>query len=192
MEYKNEHIEIFANGFYNTINNYIFLSPNGEFIDDDPVYLYLQDDAQLYGGELGFHLHPHPIDWLHFESSFETVTGKQDTNNAYLPLIPANKLTNVIRIEFSKAWLKKGYVFVKLKTAFDQNHVSPYETTTSGYNLLSAGLGGSVSVFNNELTFKISGNNLTNKTYINHLSRLKTDGIYNMGRNINFGVTYRL
>ena len=29
LEYKNEHVEFFANGFYNKINNYIFLSPNG-------------------------------------------------------------------------------------------------------------------------------------------------------------------
>ena len=192
LEYKNEHIEIFANAFYNTINNYIFLSPNGEFIDNDPVFLYLQDDAQLYGGELGFHLHPHPIDWLHFESSYETVTGKQNTNNTYLPLIPANQLTNIVRIEYSKTWLKKGYAFVKLKTTFKQNNVSTYETPTNGYSILNAGFGGSFSVFNNELTFKISGNNLTNKTYINHLSRLKPDGIFNMGRNINIGITYRL
>ncbi len=192
LEYKNKHIEIFANGFYNLINNYIFLSPNGELIDNDPVFLYLQDDAQLYGGEFGFHLHPHPLDWLHFESSFETVTGKQDTGNNYLPLIPANQLTNLIRVEFANNWFKKGYAFVKLKTAFSQNNVSDFETPTNGYSLFSAGIGGSFSVFNNELNIKISGNNLTNKTYINHLSRLKPDGIFNMGRNINVGVTYRM
>ncbi|MCF7560267.1 TonB-dependent receptor [Sabulilitoribacter multivorans] len=191
LEFKNEHVELFVNGFYNTINNYIFLSPNGDFVDDDPVFLYLQDDAKLYGGEIGFHLHPHPLDWLHLETSFETVTGKQD-NNSYLPLIPANSLTNVIRLEFEKPWLKNGYAFVKLRSTFRQNNVSAFETTTNGYNLLSAGLGGSFSVFKNELAITVSGSNLTNKTYINHLSRLKPDGIFNMGRNINVGLSYSL
>ena len=68
LEYKNEHIELFANAFYNKVNNYIFLNPNGDFIDDDPVFVYEQENASLYGGEFGFHLHPHPLDWLHFES----------------------------------------------------------------------------------------------------------------------------
>ncbi|UKM64746.1 TonB-dependent receptor [Flavobacteriaceae bacterium GSB9] len=192
LEYKNEHIEIFANVFYNVISNYIFLSPNGAFIDEDPVFLYLQDNAKLYGGEFGFHLHPHPLDWLHFESSFETVTGKQDTGNTYLPLIPANQLSNVVRVEFNNDWFKKGYAFVKLKTAFEQNNISAFETPTDGYSLLSAGIGGSAMLFKNELNIKLSGNNLTNKTYINHLSRLKPDSIFNMGRNLTIGVTYHL
>ena len=191
LEFQNEHIELFANGFYNKVNNYIFLSPDGTFIDGNPVFLYLQDDAKLYGGEFGFHLHPHPLDWLHFESSFETVTGKQNNGN-YLPLIPANSLTNIVRIEFEKPWIENGYAFVKLRSTFKQNNVSPFETNTDGYNLLSAGLGGSFSVFKNELSVTISGNNLTNENYINHLSRLKPDGIFNMGKNINIGFTYSL
>ena len=192
LEFQNEHLELFANGFYNKINNYIFLSPDGSVINDDPVYNYLQDDAKLYGGEFGFHLHPHPIDWLHFESSFEMVTGKNDDDDSYLPLIPANTLTNMVRVEFNKSWFNDGYAFVKLLTAFDQNNVSTFETNTGGYSLLSAGFGGVVSVFSNDLQITISGNNLTNKTYINHLSRLKADGIFNMGRNINLGFTYKL
>lgn len=191
LEYKNEHIEIFANGFYNIINNYIYLSPNGEFIDEDPVFLYLQDDAKLYGGEFGFHLHPHPLDWLHLESSFETVTGKQD-NDDYLPLIPANSLTNTLRAEFNTNWFKKGYAFVRLRSTFNQDNVSAFETPTDSFNLLSIGFGGSISLFKNELNMYVSATNLTNETYINHLSRLKPDGIFNMGRNISIGITYNL
>lgn len=191
LEFKNEHVEVFANGFYNTISNYIFLSPDGNIIDNTPVFVYLQNDAKLYGGEFGVHFHPHPLDWLHVESSFETVTGKQK-DNTYLPLIPANSISNVIRVEFDDNWIKKGYAFVKLKSVFSQNNVSGFEAPTDEFSLLSAGLGGSLSVFNKELNITISGNNLTNKTYINHLSRLKSDGIFNMGRNINLGLHYQL
>lgn len=191
LEYKNKHIEFFVNGFYNTINNYIFLSPNGTTINDNPVFVYLQNDAKLYGGEVGLHFHPHPLDWLHIESSFETVTGKQ-TNASYLPLIPANSLTNILRVEFEKPWLKKGYSFIKYTTTFKQDNVSTFETNTTGYSLLSAGLGGSFTLFKNEATITLSGTNLANKTYINHLSRLKPDGIFNMGTNFNVGITYKI
>jgi iron complex outermembrane receptor protein len=191
IEFKNEHIEFFANGFYNMINDYIYLSPNGNVIDSDPVYVYLQEDAKLYGGELGFHLHPHPLDWLHLESSFQAVTGKLD-DDSFLPLIPANNITNTVRIEFEKSWIKQGYAFVKLQSTFEQNNVSDFEASNGSFNLLSAGVGGTLNLFNKELLITVSGNNLTNEEYINHLSRLKSDGIFNIGRNINLGFTYNL
>ncbi|MCB0462747.1 MAG: TonB-dependent receptor [Flavobacteriaceae bacterium] len=191
LEFKNEHIEVFANAFYNMVNNYIFLSPNGDIIDEDPVYIYLQENANLYGGEFGFHFHPHPLDWLHLQSSFETVTGKQE-NDDYLPLIPANTINNTIRVEFSTKRLEEGYAFITYRTKLEQNNVSQFETMTDGYSLLSAGFGAKTKLFSNELSFNFSANNITDKMYINHLSRLKSDGIANMGRNFTLGLTYNL
>ncbi|OUS00908.1 TonB-dependent receptor [Flavobacteriales bacterium 33_180_T64] len=191
LEFKNEHVEVFANVFYNAINDYIFLNPNGEFIDEDPVFTYIQDNANLYGGEFGWHIHPHPLDWLHLETSFEMVTGQLD-DNSYLPLIPANSLHNTVRVEFEKSWLKNGYAFTKYSSTFDKKHVSLFETKTKGYNLLSIGLGGTLNVFKNDLEVSIAANNILNETYINHLSRLKSDAILNMGRNISFGLNYTL
>jgi iron complex outermembrane receptor protein len=40
------------------------------------------------------------LDWLHYETSFETVTGKKQ--NWDLPLIPANNWSNTIRTELNK------------------------------------------------------------------------------------------
>lgn len=191
LEYKNEHIEFFANGFYNQVNNYIFISPDGTVIANTPVYNYLQADASLYGGEMGLHIHPHPLDWLHLESSFETVIGKQKNEN-YLPLIPANSWTNTLRVEFNTKKVQRIYGFVRLSSTFRQNNVSAFESETPGYNLLGAGFGGSVDFFKHVLDIRVSGSNLTDETYINHLSRLKANNIYNMGRNINIGLTYSL
>ena len=191
LEYKNDHFELFVNGFYNLVNNYIFISPNGNTIDNNPAYDYIQNDAKLYGGEAGLHIHPHPLDWLHFESSFETVTGKKN-NNTYLPLIPANSINNTLRAEFETKWLSKGYAFTKYSSTFKQNKPGDFETNTNGYNLLSAGLGGTIKVFNKALGVSVSGINLTDKQYISHLSRLKPDGIFNMGRNFSLGFTYNL
>lgn len=191
LEYNSEHVEVFANGFYNNVSNYIYLSPNGDFIDDDPVFLYLQDDAKLYGGEFGLHFHPHPLDWLHIENTFETVIGKLD-DDSYLPLIPANRLVNTIRVDLESNWLENAYSFIRLSSTFEQNNISDFESPTDAYSLLSLGIGGELSLFNNPLALRISGNNLTNKTYVSHLSRLKPDGIYNIGRNISFGMTYKM
>ena len=136
---------------------------------------------------------------MHFESSFETVTGKQNNEN-YLPLIPANKINNIARVEFiydklkgehSSVHLKNSYAFIKLSTTFNQNKISGFETKTSGYNLLSLGFGGEIKISKHLLKINISGTNLTNKVYINHLSRLKIDGIPNIGRNFSLSLSYR-
>ena len=184
LEFRNEHFEMFTNAFYNTINNYIFLNPTGEFMNEDPVFEYRQNNADLYGGEMGIHIHPHPLDWLHFESNYELVIGKQE-NGDYLPLIPAQSVLNTIWVELPENELfKEGYASLSLKSVFDQDRTGPFETETAGYSLLNAGVGTSISLERAMLNFKISGNNLLNKTYISHLSRLKTEGIPNMGRNI--------
>ncbi|MCB0436799.1 MAG: TonB-dependent receptor, partial [Mangrovimonas sp.] len=190
LEYTSKHIEVFANGFYNLVNNYIYIEPNGELMNEDPVFLYVQNDAKLYGGEAGFHLHPHPLDWLHFESSFETVFGEQDGSD--LPLIPATNLNNTLRVEFANNWLKKGYAFTKLSTTFKQDKVSYFETSTNGYSLLSAGLGATFNWKKAKFGVSLTGTNLLDKTYVSHLSRLKPDGIYNIGRNFSIGVNVQI
>lgn len=190
FEYNNKHLELYANGFFNTIQDYIFLEPNGEFVGADAVFLYNQQNANLYGGEIGVHLHPHPLDWLHMESSFETVTGKTKSGD-FLPLIPANRWTNTFRVEFSKPRkvLQNSYFFVTLQSVFDQNNTSFFETATTGYNLLNMGLGGRMLLGDQSIEFRVSANNILDKTYIAHLSRLKIDGIPNIGRNISLGLS---
>lgn len=192
VEYKNSHFEFFANGFYNHINNYIYSAPSGIIIAQNDVFDYVQNDAKLYGGEFGIHFHPHPIDWLHFESSFETVTG-QKQNGDYLPLIPANKWDNSIRAEFNvKKWLKEGFATLNISNTFNQNKIGGFETNSNGYVLVNLGIGGNVQFGKTAFSFNLNGNNLTNKNYIAHLSRLKTDGIPNMGRTIILGINFNI
>ncbi|KGL63723.1 TonB-dependent receptor [Polaribacter sp. Hel1_85] len=192
LEYKTEHFEFFANGFYNHINDYIYINPTGEVEDGEAVFSYTQENAKLYGSEFGFHLHPHPLDWLHLKSTFETVIGKQDNGN-YLPLIPANTWRNTFRTEFNiNKWFQKGYASLTLESTFSQNNVGTYETKSDAYNLLNLGLGGDVVLSKLNFSASLSINNLLDKEYIHHLSRLKADGTLNQGRNIVIGVRFNI
>lgn len=186
LEWRNKHFEAFVNAFTNNVSNYIYINPTGQTIEEEPVFQYEQANASLFGGEIGVHIHPHPLDWLHLESSFETVTGKLNSGG-YLPLIPANSLTNTLRIEFEGGnTFKEKYTFVRLKNVFDQNNPGRFETETGGYSLLGAGIGTVLKIKEVQLDLNLSGTNLLNKTYISHLSRLKQDGIFNIGRNLIF------
>lgn len=192
FEYDSEHFEFFVNGFYNHISNYIYAMPTGEVLDENDVFAYTQDNAKLYGGEAGIHFHPHPLDWLHLESSFETVTGEKD-NGDYLPLVPANNWNNTLRTEFKiKKWLENGYARLNVSTTFDQKNASGFETESDGYTLVNAGFGGKIVLGKTAFEVSLSGNNLFDKTYIAHLSRLKNDGIPNIGRNVVLGLNFNI
>ena len=190
LEYSTGHFEFFVNGFYNHINDYIYTSPTGEMLEENAVFEYIQDNAKLYGGEIGLHFHPHPLDWLHFESSFENVTGKKKNGN-YLPLIPANNWNNTIRTEFTiKNWLQQGFATFNVSKTFNQSNVSGFETNTNGYTLVNFGLGGTVNLGKRTFELNVNANNVFNEIYVAHLSRLKTDGIPNIGRNISIGIHF--
>ncbi|MDG2194053.1 MAG: TonB-dependent receptor [Polaribacter sp.] len=192
LEYKTEHLELFGNGFYNHLSNYIYLTPTGAIEDGTPVYNYTQHNARLFGGEVGFHLHPHPIDWLHLESSLEMVIGKLDSG-MYLPLIPAHIVKNKLRTEFEfKNWLSNGYLTLAIHSVFKQSNTSLFETKTNGYNLVHLRFGGDMRIKKTNFTASISINNLLNTSYSNHLSRLKSENILNPGRNIVAAINFNL
>jgi iron complex outermembrane receptor protein len=192
LEYKTDHMEFFLNGFYNHINDFIYINPTGGILQNTSVFNYIQNNANLYGGEIGWHFHPHPLDWLHMETSFETVTGKKE-NKDYLPLIPANNWNNTLRFELNDtSWLKESFATISLSSTFNQNNVSGFETRTGGYSIINLGLGGTFHFGKTKVEFTLNGNNIADKKYTAHLSRLKTDGISNMGKNWVLGLNFNL
>jgi iron complex outermembrane receptor protein len=192
LEFNTLHFEFFVNGFYNHIKNYIYTSPTGEIRENNNIYNYIQNNAKLYGGEIGVHFHPHPMDWLHIESSFETVTGKKQQGN-YLPLIPANNWNNTVRTEFDiNNWLMDGFISLNISNTFNQNNTSEFETGSKGYSLVNLGLGGTLKIGKTYYDINLNGTNLLNEKYIAHLSKLKADNIPNIGRNIILGISFNI
>ncbi|PKP23738.1 MAG: TonB-dependent receptor, partial [Bacteroidetes bacterium HGW-Bacteroidetes-22] len=176
-------------GFYNIVNNYIFIAPTGEMTSTGiPVFRYKQSNATLFGGEAGIHLHPEALKWLHTEATFSSVIGRQQ-NGDYLPFVPAHKFRLELRGEKEKfLQLHKAFASVNSTTAFNQNNAAPDETTTPGYTLFDFGIGANLKIQNQEISFKISINNLLDTKYIDHLSTLKEVNYNNAGRNITFSI----
>jgi iron complex outermembrane receptor protein len=172
-------------GFYNLINNYIFISPTGDTTSTGiNIFRYRQANSALIGGEADLHFHPNSLEWLHFETTFSSVMGKQKSGD-YLPFIPANKLRFELRAEKeSLLFLNKAFASVYATTAFNQDNAAPDETQTAGYTLVDIAVGGSVKINNQLLSLNISANNLFDTKYIDHLSTLKEVGLFNPGRNI--------
>ena len=188
FDFKNKHVEFTINPFINSIQNYIYLAPAGTFDQGVPVYNYLQSTALLTGGEMGVHYHPHSIHWLHIESDFSSIYA-QDADKNPLPLIPANKWSTSLKVEFtSKKPVRLENVYVQNVYKFAQNRVGQFETVTPDYNLVN--LGFNMAVGTGRRPFEINGGvkNVFNTKYIDHLSRFKPLGIPNPGINFFLGV----
>lgn len=217
--FNSEHVSIDIAGFYNGIANYIFLeklnsTAGGDSLVDptDPavVFKFIQGEALLYGGELTIDIHPHPLDWLHFENSFSYVRGiqqHQPDSMKNLPFMPAPKFQSELRAQFnSYQSFRNLYFKIDGEYFFPQNHFySAFgtETATKGYFLLSAGMGSEFTNANNRVICKLylSANNLLDTKYQSHLSRLKyapinpvsgEQGVFNQGRNFSARVVVPL
>ncbi len=212
LEIVQKHITINLGAFYNRFNNFIFYQKvlsvaGGDSLMDNggeliPVFNFDQRKAHLTGFEINFDLHPHPIDWLHFENSFSFVSGKFDEaiqGTFNMPLISAPRYNSELRAmaENLFSFLKHGFAKIEWDKTFAQNNAFTAfrtETRTPGYGLLHAGIGADVVSKKGRTIFHISvlGSNLTDKAYQNHLSRLKyaavnevtgRRGVFNTGRN---------
>jgi len=209
VSYVTEHLRLGVDAFTNTVSNYIFprrlLTAAGadSLNNGNGVFRYEQGQARLLGGEVSLDLHPHPLDWLHFENSFSMVRAEQlhrPEGERYLPFIPADRLQSELRANFRRQGkrLTNPYVRLQLEHTFAQTrYFSAFgtETGTPGYTLINAGLGTDVASAAGRTLFSVflTANNLFDVGYQNHLSRLKyadvnyatgRRGVYNMGRNI--------
>jgi len=185
MHFHEDNFTFDAAGFFNRIQDYIFISPTSDTTNSGlSIYKYMQKNSELFGGEAGFHFHPKFIKWLHFETTYSTVVGKQ-TNGDYLPFVPANKFTVEFRVETDQLiFLYNPFFSLNSSTAFKQNNAAPDETGTAAYSLIDLSTGGNIKWKNQLVFIGISANNAFDVKYIDHLSTLKEVNLYNPGRNI--------
>jgi iron complex outermembrane receptor protein len=170
--------------FYNDISDYIYLNPSSMFEDGLRVYDYMQQDSKLYGGEI--HLNKNTsIDWLSYYTSIEYVFAESMDGEA-LPFISPLTLNQVFNIDFGNNYSVEIDFIAKAK----QSRVSMFEEETDGYSVLNLSGNYKTEFMTNDLNLFWRISNVFDKEYYDHLSRLKTAGIEEMGRNISVGLTY--
>jgi iron complex outermembrane receptor protein len=181
-------------GYYNYIFNYIYQrNIDGETKLSDgspiPVYRFVQDNSTLTGFELEVDFHP--VEQLHFENSIDYVLGTNESTGTPLPYLPALHTVHKLRWTFhqgKQSRLVSPYIEIGGQFHTRQNRIDTFETPTSGYFLLDASIGTRLRVARQVWTLFISGSNLTDQTYYDHLSRLKDVGVHNPGWGLTLGV----
>ncbi|WP_223713433.1 TonB-dependent receptor [Niabella beijingensis] len=207
LDVNTEHVSLNVSPYINHINNYIYYQKlqNSAGVDSAIgnlyVYKFTQQSANLYGVEATLDIHPHPLDWLHFENSFSWTRGvftNAVDGSDNLPLIAPLRLLTELRAEFPtqlKAF-RNFYAKVEMDNVGAQNqYFSGYdtETATPAYTLFNAGIGSDIYWGGTKRAVVILAmNNIGDVAYQQHLSRLKyapenpvtgRAGVFNMGRN---------
>ncbi len=206
--------------FANRIDNYIFTHRLPEEIEEGYLtYAYTQGDARLLGFEAGMDFHP--IHSIHFSNTFSYVDAQllnATPDTKYLPFTPAPHWSSELKWELfhhshstvyhqhdlhtvHRSLFNNLYIAAGLDCYLKQTHIysaDDTETPTPAYALLSLSAGTDVQIKGKKIAeLYITADNLLDKAYQNHLSRLKyTDenlvtgrrGVYNMGRNITFKI----
>ena len=206
LDFTSQYISAQVALFANRIENYIFAKRIDLVMEDGlRTYEYTQGDARLLGFEAGIDFHP--IHCIHFENTFSFVDARQlhqPEDTKYLPMTPAPRWTSELKYELthhSHFALNNAYAALGLECNLAQNHyykADDTETRTPSYTLLSFSIGSDLNIHKKKVAeISVTAENLLNRAYQNHLSRLKyTDmnnvtgqqGVFNMGRNIVFKV----
>jgi len=115
--------------FYNRFDDYIFLLNSGEDVDEVPVYLYQQEDAEFVGLELesNFHLTDFGNGALFLGVRGDMISGQFD-NSGDVPRLPP------LRIGGKLSWTGETFsTWVSVLNASDQQDSGNFETETNGY-----------------------------------------------------------
>ena len=218
LDFTSQYISAQLALFANRINNYIFTHRVAEEIEEGYLtYVYTQGNARLLGFEAGVDFHP--IHSVHFSNTFSYVDAQlmnATPDTKYLPFTPAPRWTSELKWELfhhshttvahhhttdaaHRSFFNNLYIAAGLDCYLKQTHIysaDDTETETPGYALLSLSAGTDIQVNGKKLAeLYVTADNLLNKAYQNHLSRLKyadensvtgRRGVYNMGRNVTF------
>lgn len=210
MDYSSDVVYAQVSLFANRIGNYIFSSRmadsdgNPAILEDMPVYRYTQGNARIMGGEVTVDVHP--TRRLHIGNAFSYVNSvllNQPAETKYLPFTPAPRWNVDAKYELVCGGRTFDNMFVKAAAECNlrQNHyyaANNTETATPSYTLFHLYAGTDIlSRGKRVMSIYLAGENLFNRAYQSHLSRLKylgqnpitgREGVYNMGRNFSVKV----
>ncbi|MDB5281262.1 MAG: hypothetical protein JWO06_337 [Bacteroidota bacterium] len=185
LNYTDPWFGVSVSAYNNKFFNYIYLQPINRDFYGFPWYDYMQQDADLYGSEAEIEFTPQDkARGFSLAGNFATIIGKTKDGH-YLPYIPATKIGGTVRYEHDiKRVVKQAFVSLGFNYVFAQNSPAPLETPTPAYHLLNASIGAKFVLKRTVLNVSVTGNNLLNAKYYDHLSRFKNYGIYDIGRDI--------
>jgi iron complex outermembrane receptor protein len=167
--HKFEELFFNLNLFYNNLNSFVVPRNTGEINYQTflPVYATSGVGAIFYGFEIQF-------DWiiwnyLSFTATTSYTNGEFKSSGNPLPQIPPFK--SILEIKYSDESITGGVIS---EIAADQNSVDTFEKPTPGYIVFNSYIQYVFTTGNFIHNLSINLDNIFNREYYNHLSRIKS------------------
>ena len=193
-QWSNEHFGIVFNPFLQIISDFISIIPTDSLASNYRVYNYIQyENVDMKGFEMNLHYHPHQLHNLHLEQSYSFLQANNKDSEFGLALVPANSIKTKVLFDFNDyknlVKYKLDYFSIYHTYKFSQENFAEYEELTEAYDLINLQLG---LKFNEKINCSIGINNLLNKEYTPHISRIRgvAGGIPDPGRSFNINLKY--
>ncbi len=193
LRWLRPHWYLELNAFINWVDHFIFPRPTGQRDPGSDLFIYQFDQAQalLWGGELLLNLGV--TEWLHLHVGGDvTYTENRETGQP-LPFSPPPRLITGIEVHRER-WGAAREVMLRLGPTLvaDQRRVAPEEAPTEGYVLWNAALSARWPLGTWQLVTDLTLQNLLDRAYMSHLSRLRPYGVLDPGRNVQFRLTLQM
>lgn len=163
-----EKIYLSANIFLNEMPRFIIPRNSGDtnYAQLLPVYSSSAVEARLAGFDLTTQFELTPELNLNLNAAY--IHGEDKSENSPLPLIPP--FNSAVEIIYDSGNYSFG---MKSEYHSAQNRVDKFESPTGDYIIFGGFISGKFILGGYPMSLTLSGENLTNRVYYNHLSRIK-------------------
>jgi iron complex outermembrane receptor protein len=176
--------------FGNLVNNYIYFSDSGDTTASGlNMWTFNQTDVLLYGGEIYIDYALPKHDRLNLSLTGNLIRGYQLESLDPLTFIPADRV--MLSAKYKPFVQKSFFIFSNLQQVFTQNRPGFNEERTNGYQLWSAGMKYELQIKRQTLTVALTGFNLLNLDYVDHISILRAFSIPSPGRNLMLNLQWK-
>jgi len=183
VRHRSERWRAEANVYYYRLTDFVFPALTGEIRDGLREIIFRQADSRFLGTELGLDLALHSRVWLNL--GLDAVDAELRPSGTPLPRIPPVRGRAGLDVHV------KGLTFApEVIMARSQNDIFPTETRTPGYAVFNMRATYTLAHAHVLHIFSVTGFNLSNRLYRNHLSFIK-DLAPEIGRGVRFTYTLR-
>jgi len=188
LQFVNEDVSFMLSAYRTDFTDFIFQASTGTELDELPVLLWEQEDADFTGFEADLQWRAFTWDGgtLSFNAGFDVVDVDLSGPEDDLPRLPPQRWRLGTVLEWGRFIAEIGYTDVD-----DQDDVAAGELPTDGYDNLRAYLGYRARMGDASVEFFVRGDNLTDEEQRYHTSFIK-DFAPQPGRTIEGGVTIRI
>ncbi|MEJ5286329.1 MAG: hypothetical protein CH6_2621 [Candidatus Kapaibacterium sp.] len=167
--YKTDKIEIYSSYYWYEFTNFLYPVNTGKISVSQllPIYQITNTKARHLG--FSFNTNFEVTENLSSAFHFNFSRGINITTNSNLPLIPPAKGSLEINYKIKQLEVQLINTF-----AFKQDKVGEFEEPTPGYTIFSMNFRYPFSIYNLLAVINLNIDNIFNKTYYNHLSRIKS------------------